>query len=124
MDRAAICPSRDKVFPQFKAVAVTGVRIAVLMGIGRAGPPSVGIGVHIPNVAHALIQRIDVGDQVVQDLRIDTARFNDRAFGITDGTEEPVRRRIRRSSVGDGFGSIGRIGCLRRFRVYADDIVV
>ncbi len=55
-------------------------------------------------------------------MGIDAARFDDRAFGIADGAEEPIRRRIRRSSVGHGFGSIGCIR--RRFRVYADDIVV
>ena len=113
MDDTAVITGGYEIFAQFKAIAVTGVGIAVLMSIGRTSPPAVGIGVHIPNVTHALIQRIDVCDQVVQNLRMDSARFNDRAFGITDGTEEPVRRRIRRSSVGHRVGSIGRI--CRRF---------
>ncbi|KXA70238.1 hypothetical protein HMPREF3201_00230, partial [Megasphaera sp. MJR8396C] len=36
MNRAAVAAGHDKVFAQFKAVAVTGVGVAVLMGIGRA----------------------------------------------------------------------------------------
>ena len=111
MDDTAVVTRRYEIFAQFKAVAVTGVGIAVLMGIGRAGPPAVGIGVHIPNVTHALIQGIDVCDQVVQNLRMDSARFNDRTFRIADGTEEPVRRRIRCGSVSH---SLNRIGCIRR----------
>ena len=91
------------------------------MGIGRASPPAVGIGIHLTNIAHTFVQGIDVGDQVVHDIRINAARFNERAFGITDGAEEPVRRRIRRRSVSHRVGS-GRIR--RRFRIDADDVIV
>ena len=121
MDDTAVVTGGYEIFAQFKAIAVTGVGIAVLMGIGRASPPAVGIGVHLANVAHALVQGVDIGCQVVHDVRIDTARFNGRAFRIADSTEEPVRRRIRRS-VGHGFSSIGSIR--RRFRCNTDGVII
>ena len=125
MDRAAISPIHDKILTQFKAVAVTGIGIAVLMGVRRAGPPAVGIGIHMTDVAHALIQGVDVGYEVIHDLRIDASRFNDGAFRIADGAEEPIRRRICSSSIGNRFGSIRCIiRCRRRFRINTDDIVV
>ncbi len=61
MDRAAVITGGYEIFAQFKAIAVTGIQVTALMGVGRAGPPAVGIGVHIPNVTHALIQGIHLG---------------------------------------------------------------
>ena len=54
------------------------------MGIGRASPPAVGIGIHMAERRPLRLFKVfDISDKIVHDLRIDASRFNEWTFGIT-----------------------------------------